>query len=269
MSLVEDVRTRLLSKSYEMPTLPHVATQALALAQDEDSTAVQLSDLICQDQALAANLLRMANSPAFRGASAIVSLQQAITRLGMRTITELAVTICVKGSIFPKDSFSALSEELWAHSLASALFAKEVARQQRRNVEAAYLCGLLHRIGMPIVLKAIDEVCDKSNRPSEQEVRATLEALHQDVGLQASKLWNLPSQVLATIRYWKQYDLAQQHQHVAAVVHLSSLLATSLLAQQGFEEASDLPVLEALSMYPDHLAGIVNHQDEIIAVIAS
>jgi HD-like signal output (HDOD) protein len=60
-SLKEEVQDLLFSKHFEMPNLPHVATQALAMAQDEKSTSASLAELICKDQSLATNLLRIAN----------------------------------------------------------------------------------------------------------------------------------------------------------------------------------------------------------------
>ncbi len=269
-SLKEEVTDQLYSKDFEMPNLPHVATQALSMAQDDKSTSASLADLICKDQSLATNLLRIANSPAYAGSRAIVSLQQAITRLGMQTIAELAVTICVRGSVFPKKAFAEISSSLWTHSLASAIFAKEIARQQRRNVEAAYLCGLLHRIGMPLVLKAVTEVRGKTDeKPTTEEVEELLSALHVDVGLLATDTWHLPSQVAEVIRHSDAYEDAEQHRHLAAVVNLSHALASALLEGNGFEHVADLPVLDELSMYPDHLEEIIANQERIQMAVAS
>ena len=269
-SLKEEVQEQLFSKHFEMPNLPHVATQALVMAQDEMSTSASLAELICKDQSLATNLLRIANSPAYAGTSAIVSLQQAITRLGMQTIAELAITICVKGSVFPKKAYAEISASLWTHSLASALFAKEIARQQRRNVEAAYLCGLLHRIGMPLVLKAVTDVRkDKNDKPSSADVEELLESLHVDIGLVATERWKLPSQVAVAIRHSQSYESAEQHRHLAAVVNLSHALASALLDGNGFDQIADLPVLDELSMYPDQLAELVGNQERIQLAVAS
>ncbi len=265
--LFQDVTKQLEQESFDIPALPQIATQALALAQDDDSTARDLADLIHKDQALATSLLRTANSAAYAGARSIVSLQQAITMLGMQTVAELAVTICVKGSLFPKKKYKELSKELWGHALASALFAKEVARQQRRNVEAAYICGLLHRIGMPIVLSAVAEVDGKKKATNDDTLRPLLEQLHVGVGLKATDEWNLPSQVTTAIANSNDYEKAAEHRHVAAIVHLASALASALLSGEDSEVVSTLPVLEELSIYPDHLQKIMDHKERIEALI--
>lgn len=263
-SLVEDVRERLRAERFEMPNLPHVATQALALAQSEDSTARQLSDLICQDQALATNLLRMANSPAFAGARSIVSLQQAITRLGMGTVADLAVTICVKGSLFPKGAAAGRSQALWSHSLGSALFAREIARLCRRNVEAAYLCGLLHRIGMPIVLKAIVDI---GGDYDDAEIDAALAELHVETGLQASEFWMLPGQVSVAIRHYQNFSESTQHSSLAAVVHLASFMAERVAREEDLDATRELPVLDELSLYPDQMQRIIDMQEDVASAM--
>ncbi len=262
------VRELLDSGAFEVPTLPAVATQVLAMVEDEDSNAAQLAALICKDQALATHLLRLANSPAFCGVTRIVSLQQAITRLGMRTIAELVVTICMQGSVFSGRAYRALIEELWAHALGTALFAKEVARQQRHNIEAAYLCGLLHRVGMPIVLKAVTDVCPAKALPPDEQVRVVLAQLHVSAGLQAVEQWGLPSQVAVAVKDSERYEQAQDHRNLAAMVHLSSALASAML-QGGEAELGELAVLEELSIYPDNLSELRQHEERISAAVAA
>ena len=75
----------------EVPMLPEVARKVMMLVNDEDSDAAQLSAVIQGDQTLAAHIIRIANSPIYTPAGNIVSLQQAISRLGMKLIAEVAM----------------------------------------------------------------------------------------------------------------------------------------------------------------------------------
>ncbi len=75
----------------ELPLLPAVATKVLSSSVDERADATLLADLIRQDQGLATHVLRVVNSPGLRG-----TIQQAITRLGMERIREIAVSASVK-----------------------------------------------------------------------------------------------------------------------------------------------------------------------------
>ena len=70
----------LASRALEVPLLPNVAAEVLSSSLDDESNAARLAELIQQDQGLASHLLRVVNSPAFRGSAEIVALQQAIAR---------------------------------------------------------------------------------------------------------------------------------------------------------------------------------------------
>jgi HD-like signal output (HDOD) protein len=80
---LDALRGELDREALAMPLLPGVAAEVIASSVDEHSDAARLAELIRQDQSLASHVLRIVNSPAFRGASEIVALQQAIARLGM------------------------------------------------------------------------------------------------------------------------------------------------------------------------------------------
>src|SRR4051794_36460682 len=76
------LQQRVLQLVDNMPTLPDVATRALALTNDPTSRFPDLAKLIEQDAAIATRLLRVANSSAYAGGSAAVKLPQAVVRLG-------------------------------------------------------------------------------------------------------------------------------------------------------------------------------------------
>jgi len=80
----------------ELPLLPQVASQVMALAADTTADAAKLSSLIHQDQALAAHVLRIANSPAYMPRSPVVSLQHAVTIRGINLLSEIAFTASLK-----------------------------------------------------------------------------------------------------------------------------------------------------------------------------
>lgn len=69
-----------------LPVLSTVVAEVVQLTQSSDSNAAQLSALIHRDQTLAGHVLRLANSPLYLPSIPIVSLQQAISRLGYRVI---------------------------------------------------------------------------------------------------------------------------------------------------------------------------------------
>ncbi|MEP6935379.1 MAG: HDOD domain-containing protein, partial [Nitrospirota bacterium] len=123
----------------DLPVLPQVAGRVMALASDPSADAARLSALIHQDQALAAHVLRIANSPAYMPRTPIVSLQHAVAMLGVSQLSEIAVAISLKSGAVTIPGYEAYMQQLWRHALASGAYAKEIARLRRYNVESAYL----------------------------------------------------------------------------------------------------------------------------------
>src|SRR5215468_894330 len=91
---------RLRDEGLKLPLMPRVATQLLSMARDADCDAGKLSRLIHQDPALAGQVLRIANSPAYLPRTPIVSLQQAVTRLGFSALIEIAVAASLQSGTF-------------------------------------------------------------------------------------------------------------------------------------------------------------------------
>src|SRR5690242_15336739 len=105
----------------ELPLLPQVAGQVMALTNDPSADAARLSALIHQDQSLAAHVLRIANSPAYMPRTPIVSLQHAVAMLGINLLSEIALTVSLKNSTLQVPGYEADVKQLWRHALASGL----------------------------------------------------------------------------------------------------------------------------------------------------
>jgi HD-like signal output (HDOD) protein len=83
-----------------LPVLPTVAVELLASVNDDNSDARSLAARVQRDPSLAAHVLRVANSARFAPKEPIVSLSQAIGRLGLATLREIVLSVAVKGSAF-------------------------------------------------------------------------------------------------------------------------------------------------------------------------
>src|SRR5688572_21842385 len=130
-----EVEQLLLTGGLKVPMLPQVATDVLQAAGDDKCDAARLSGLIHKDPALAGRVLKIANSPLYMAKSPLVSLQQAVARLGFGTLTEIALAASVESGVFAAPGFEAEIQSLWQEALATAAFAKEIARLRRLNVE--------------------------------------------------------------------------------------------------------------------------------------
>jgi len=247
---------RLARDDLHLPLLPQVSTEILHLTNDPDADMAKLAALIQQDQALATQVLKISNSAAYAPRSPIVSMQQAVAWLGMKMLGELALAVSIENGVFRVKGYEPEITDLWRHALATGLFAKEIARLERQNVECAFLCGLLHSIGKPVVLQAILEIQTGMSLMLEwRELAMLLDIHHVQVGALMVEKWKLPPQVKEAILYFQDYTQAPHPSSVAMTTCLANRLASHLLGWDSLDPdaLASLPVVEALNLYPDHM----------------
>ncbi len=267
---LETIRDRLSERvaqgALHLPVLPKAAGQILALAGDPNSDVAQLSALIHGDQALASHVLRIVNSAAYGGSQTIVSLQQAVTRIGMKLLGEIAIAVSVRGEVFHVPGFQAEIKRLWRHSLASGAWAKEIARAKRTNVECLFLCGLLHAIGKPIALRAVVELEPGIDKNS---ALALMDEFHGEVGAAVADKWRLPPQVRASCAYYRNRAAAAAFQKETAITWLSDRLASWVLLPgcPRDEALGQDPVLAELNLYPEEFQALLDQQESVLATI--
>ena len=260
-ALHERLVKELTEERLPLPLLPAVASQVLSGTMDEASDAAALATLIQRDQALAAHVLRSVNSPAYRGVDEIVSLQQAVARLGILRIRELALAIALGADVFKPEGYQHLAERSWRDALSVALWAREFARVARRNVELAYLAGLLHNVGHPVLLQRLAQLQPGLN---DDAVYYLLDALGGLAGYALAASWDLPDAVTTTIRQLadnQAVDGAEQPDLLAVVQ--CALLTTRY-------DLSSLPAqlvgssgAAFLNLYPEDLEAVLAQHERI------
>lgn len=264
-SLIAD---RLKRGNLDLPLLPVVANQVLMLSSDPNADATKLSTLIQQDQALAGKILHIANSPAYLPRSPIVSLQQAIAWLGLNMLAGLAFSISVQRGVFTIKGYENEVRTLWHQALATGLYGKEIARRIRHNVENAFLCGLLHTIGKPLLLHFIitSEPAPKV-RPSWDLVESLIQEFHVSAGAKLAESWQLPEPVQEAIRLYSDQTFHQAISPTkgAIITCLADHLASWLLdpASHDEERLRALPVVQALNFYPEDMTALFEQRETI------
>jgi len=270
--LLEELHKKLNDGSIELPLLPEVAQKVILMVSNENINAAKLSDIIHKDQALAGNILRITNSASYAGSMKIVSLQQAVARLGINLLREIALAASVQNSVFNVPGQEKIIHYLWEHSLATSAFSKEIARHRRRNVESAYLCGLLHNIGKPVVLKALHQLCkEMSIKLTDDETREILNNHHHLTGIRLATEWNLPEQVAASIKYYDNFDECDNFQDDVFTVTLAHMCSDELVTPELItpDEICNHAVIDSLNLYPDYVEEVLEKKDKIRELINS
>jgi putative nucleotidyltransferase with HDIG domain len=255
-AVLDELSWRVAQGKVDLPLLPGVAMEVTKVAAQESTDARMIAEVLRKDQALAAHVLRVVASPVYSGRSQIVSLQQAVARLGVSKIREISLAIAFRVGVFKLKGFEAEVTGLFQHSVSAAMFAQEIARLTRRNVEDAFMCGLLHDVGRPVILQALVSILaeQKLSLPAASVMAATSE-LHTEVGGALAESWGLPEAVEMSIRH--------HHSETPPDAQLNSVRITALadeLARFAFEpermpeaELRKHRALAPLELYPEML----------------
>lgn len=257
-----------LLKSGELfvPMLPEVTGRVVSLSQDPESDASQLAQLIQGDQSLTAHVMRIANSAAYSPNGAMASIQQAITRLGMNLISDIALAASISAKMFYAPGFEDYVNHTWQHALTTALWSKEIARVCRRNAEATFLCGLLHSIGRPVVLQGIIEVSrDKSLPLSRKDSLALEDCYQRDVGASVAEKWEMPKIVCESILFFDDYESAPIARDQTCIINGGAQFARHMLTPEILDHDTliTLPVFADLNLGQDEISQLLDMKETI------
>src|SRR5258706_6306802 len=156
----------LVGDALTVPLLPEVAVRVVRVVRvgPKDSTSArQLEDIINADPALTMYVLRIAGSAAKRPASPILSLPHAVAWLGFDEVANIAFTLALQGKMLDVKGQQHKARRLWRQSLASALWARQLAHMLAEEAGMCYLCGLLHNIGNTVTLGSVHELPHSSS----------------------------------------------------------------------------------------------------------
>jgi len=267
----------------DLPPPPQVVSEVMRLTRGEgaggdapDPSTTELAQLIQRDMALAGQVMRVANSAVYARRTPVVTLPQAIAWLGIREVRNIAFAVALKGQVFASTYFRAEMAELWRESVITALFAQEIARLKRRNVESAYLCGLLHRAGMAVILNNVGNAALKLHlTPSAEHVLEIATRHESRVGTHLSIAWQLPPAVSAAIAHWRNPPAAEMARTEVMEVALARQISAEMRAPGAGGELPDSmlgPVskwMDDLSIYPEELFSIMAQRAAIYATAES
>jgi HD-like signal output (HDOD) protein len=260
-----DFLSQSLTAPQSIAPLPRVCAQLAELTAQQATDAAQLARLIQSDAALAGEIMRVANSPVLRPRSPIVSLQQAVSWLGVAEVRNIAMAVMLRGEVFTAPGHEPESEELWREASLAGLWAKEIARERRKHVESAFLAALMHRSGAALALKILSGFEVRQRTVMDGQTFADLVVEFEPrFGRLLMDAWRLPDDVQDAASEWRHYAKSS-HSDLAGTVFAAHLLAAHTLHPQLLSEELVLesPVFEQLSVFPDDRRRVLAKRDQV------
>lgn len=209
--LVEVIRAsiakRLASNQLEIPRLPQVATRIMQLAQDPETDLDHIVDAISTDPMLASRVLVMANSAAYAGGQRVDGLLQALMRLGFNAVRDMVFAESMRMRIFSAKAYRPILEESWRLSLGTALACDSLSRITGIETEGAFLLGLLHDTGKPVLVQAVAEIerANKGQSLGTEMVEILMSQLHEETGAHVLASWDMPAAFVEAARDHHRY----------------------------------------------------------------
>ncbi len=238
-----------------LPTLPQVSMQLMALINDQTSSAPDVTAVVSQDISLSAKILRLANSAFYGIPRTVTNINSAVVILGMKVIQTLVLSLTVF-DMFPADNGNFDRKSFWRHCLECGFLARLLSERvvfKRVDPDDAFCAGLLHDIGKIVMEQYLHEDFQTSLlystasglSPFEAE-KKKLSYTHADVSQLLISEWELPAALQQSIVLHHDPDQAQHSRETVFLVHLADHLLYSRKHEEG--ELISVPPLSSQCM---------------------
>lgn len=197
-----------------LPALPHSAISLLQLSQSGTAGPADFAKPIEADPGLMGQVLKFVNSSYFGFSREIMGIQQALTLVGTRAITNFALWNAVF-SVIPNPKFGPFDlKSLWQDSLRRAVLARSVGKSMRvEGAEDLFAGALLQDMAIPLLLKELPEQYESlvQRRAEEGRRLSGLEKEmfgwdHADAAAMLAQRWNLPEEFVSLIGQHTQLE---------------------------------------------------------------
>lgn len=268
-ALQTDLQKRV-KRMRKLPSSPAVLDPLLKLLRrpSDQIDLKEVVELVSYDNTIAAQCLRIANSPLFGRSRMTDSIQAAVLSLGIRRIEVILLSCCLQ-QLIPSDKWAADPAVFWKHSLGCAMVSREFAgRIDYSDPERAYLAGLLHDLGILVNSFAYAEeyprVLDaavKTGAPLHQVEESVLGFSHCASGKILASAWQIPSPIVEVIEWHHDIEHAPEENPLIPLVHLSDQLCRFCGMGYGYDEWHGIefaasPAWAVLARYCPRLANI-------------
>ena len=226
-----------------IPPCPALLSALQKEMRQADPDPAEVTRIAASDVALAAALLRFANSPYFARARPAQTVAEAVAMLGTGQAAAILTAGLARHAI---RVYPPVAEHFWDTSMRRSLAMAHMARQLYGvDAELAQTCGLFLHLGIPVLLQGVPGYADtlteavaRRDRGFTETERATHRTDHAVVGAIVARSWRLPSVIVHAIRLHHDYALLRNASIPTEVRTLVALAAVAEHLVSDFERAT-------------------------------
>lgn len=230
-----------------IPACPELLTELRKEMQQADPDPAEISRIASSDVAMAAALIRMANSPLYARSRPASTVAEAIAMLGVSQTVSILTGFLTRNAIRID---SPLIEHFWETSTRRAIAMGFIAKQlYDMDADLAHSCGLFCHVGIPIMLQGVKgytgtftEALARQDRTFTETENVNHRTDHSVVGAIVAKTWRLPPVITIAVRLHHDFTILDDQQIPKEARNLVAiaLIADYLVARhEGIEEHKD------------------------------
>lgn len=278
LSFLDIIDQYVASDKVVLPPFDKTALRIQMEIQKKDASISKIEKLIIADPAMSSQILKMANSSFFRGLSKVLTVREAIVRLGLDEITRMAMILTQKQLYMTRDTFiKNFRNSLWQHSLVCALVSQWVAREAGFEdiTQEVFFASLMHDIGKLFLITLIEKVNASKEipfMPSKAVIHEIIDSQHAVQGYNLLKKWNIPDRYcqVAKEHHDEKFDTAnvplvvlrlvnKTCHKVGVSVEKADALQHSIASEASFFGFSEIKLAQLELQIEDSLKRISTH----------
>lgn len=227
-NLLNEIFDLIANKRLDLPTRPEIALHIQQLTLDNNSNLDALTDIIQKDATIAGGLLQATNSPLFRAAEPILSVRDAVIRLGFRNTRILTTNLALRQTFRARHAVTrAAMEEIWEEATLNSIFSFMVADAfGLLHRERALLAGLIAGIGAVPIIQYLEK---RKNNLQKEFIDMLLPKLRSIVGILVVNYWALGEDLVTVAEHaydWEYHATEPDYTSLVIVGRWSALLST-------------------------------------------
>ena len=259
-TIKDDILKKLKENRIKLPEMPSIVSELNEVIEDPLASAENIAEVVNMSPSLTALLLTIVNSPLYGFRSRIDKVSRAVTLIGTREISSLALGLIII-TIFKNISEDIIDmRSFLKHSLACGLISRSLtAHKNILETEQMFVSGLLHDIGRLIIYTYFSESARillhraiSSDQILYLEEKSYLGCQHTDIAKYLLNKWKLPAIIKDNVYYHHQPSTAE-NPTLAAIVHLSDIIANGLgigTSGENFVPPLDTDAWDGLGLSP-------------------
>jgi HD-like signal output (HDOD) protein len=221
-----------------IPPLSRNLTDLSQMLRNDSANFESLNTIIEKDVGMAADVVKLANSPIFRrNKDLVVGTEEAIRAIGMTHLADLVARKLLADAMKVKPIFYKMfGQQIWSHSLECAIACRIVGAEYDKA--ETYFLGLVHDVGKIIIFRClIDAFAEVGGgpRPGGKLFREMMTEYSLVLSHLAAQEWGLPEEIIVALEQQQsspESGLALVLYDANLLCEINMLVRNSIMTQQ-------------------------------------